>query len=291
MSFREECEARIINDLGGKFPGTVALRSPYLPTMRKHSGIVFVLLAFLLSWYPWALKEVGLNGRGSGGINPLGVFVAAMIAAGVEGDGAFKRLMRGFCVWNVAFRWYAAALLIPVAIAGIAAGANVAFGAALPSATQLAAWPAIAGGFLIHFFFVGFGEEPGWRGFLLPRLLERYPLAIANMLLYAIWALWHIPIMLTQMPPAHIPPFILAIGAGTMIHTWLYRHTRGSIPLQMMMHAMVNAFSAGYVFSLFSGTDLTRLRWLLPAAWYGVAAVVYWVDARNVAICEDSVAA
>src|SRR5262245_55349450 len=43
---------------------------------------VFLALAFALSWYPWALYAIGFSGNPNP--NPLGVFVAALIASAVE---------------------------------------------------------------------------------------------------------------------------------------------------------------------------------------------------------------
>jgi membrane protease YdiL (CAAX protease family) len=258
--------------------------------MRRHSLALFVLLAFLLSWYPWALKLMGLNERGSGGINPLGVLVAAMIAAGVEGNGAFKRLLRGFTVWKLAPRWYAVAFLLPVVLATTAALLNIALGAAVPTPTQLAAWPKIFGAFAFIFLFIGLGEEPGWRGFLLPRLLERYSLVVANVILYVIWAAWHIPIMQTQMKPWLVAPFVVALLAGTMVHTWLYRNTRGSIPLQMILHSSLNAFSGGYVVAMFSGGDLTRLWWIYTGLW-AIAAILTYRGKNSAANQKETILA
>jgi membrane protease YdiL (CAAX protease family) len=45
-------------------------------------------------------------------------------------------------------------------------------------------------------FFVGGGvsEEPGWRGFLLPRLQDRFSPLVASLLVWFPWALWHAPL-------------------------------------------------------------------------------------------------
>jgi membrane protease YdiL (CAAX protease family) len=41
------------------------------------------------------------------------------------------------------------------------------------------------------------GEEPGWRGFALPRLQRRYGPLVGTLILSPLWAFWHVPIWLT----------------------------------------------------------------------------------------------
>lgn len=42
------------------------------------------------------------------------------------------------------------------------------------------------------------GEETGWRGFALPRLLTRFPPSMAAIVLGVIWAIWHAPAFLVS---------------------------------------------------------------------------------------------
>jgi membrane protease YdiL (CAAX protease family) len=41
------------------------------------------------------------------------------------------------------------------------------------------------------------GEEPGWRGFALPRLQRHYGPLVGTLILSPLWAFWHVPIWLT----------------------------------------------------------------------------------------------
>jgi membrane protease YdiL (CAAX protease family) len=56
-------------------------------------------------------------------------------------------------------------------------------------------------GFIFIFLFIGLGEEPGWRGFALPRLQERRTPLLATLILAPVWALRHLPLMGNDFPP------------------------------------------------------------------------------------------
>ncbi|MEM5775957.1 MAG: CPBP family intramembrane glutamic endopeptidase, partial [Anaerolineaceae bacterium] len=53
---------------------------------------------------------------------------------------------------------------------------------------------------LLAYFIIGGGgmEEPGWRGFALPRLLTRFKPLGASLILGLVWSLWHWPMLLMQ---------------------------------------------------------------------------------------------
>lgn len=59
---------------------------------------------------------------------------------------------------------------------------------------------AIAGNFLLRFVLTlipGFGEEFGWRGYMLPHLVKRYSPRKAVLIHAFIWWAWHLPVVFT----------------------------------------------------------------------------------------------
>jgi hypothetical protein len=80
------------------------------------------------------------------------------------------------------------------------------------------------------------GEEPGWRGFALPRLLaDRSPFE-ATLFLGLIVAVWHVPLIFIA--SEDLPPiFLLTTVAVTFFYTWLFVHTGGSVFITIVAHA------------------------------------------------------
>lgn len=68
------------------------------------------------------------------------------------------------------------------------------------------------------------GEELGWRGFALPRLLQHMGPIRASLTLGALWALWHLPYFLYQpsyqaMGWAGLPVLGLSFVATALVFT------------------------------------------------------------------------
>jgi membrane protease YdiL (CAAX protease family) len=86
------------------------------------------------------------------------------------------------------------------------------------------------------------GEEPGWRGFALPRLQARFSPLVANLVLAFFWALWHLP--LPQARGLASPVAFLEYYVGTLAHcimiAWLFNHTRGGILAAGLLHVFSN---------------------------------------------------
>jgi membrane protease YdiL (CAAX protease family) len=90
------------------------------------------------------------------------------------------------------------------------------------------------------------GEELGWRGFVLPRLLTGRSAVAASLILGTIWAIWHWPVLLPGQMLAgssvwvHSPTLIVS----SVLYTWIYLHSRGSLVPVVLFHAGQNAFGS-----------------------------------------------
>jgi membrane protease YdiL (CAAX protease family) len=118
------------------------------------------------------------------------------------------------------------------------------------------------------------GEEPGWRGFALPRLQAAYGPIIATIILGTLHGIWHLPALFTPLlGPFTVEGFIvfvLTAAAGTFIYTWVFNNTRGSIWMAMVLHASSNAASQLVSALIPDNVLLTGWMEVLESGWINV---------------------
>src|ERR1051326_6545828 len=192
----------------------------------------FLILAFLLSWYPWVLA---LLRHSTSGPNPLGLLLAALIASAVKGGwrGARDLALDILRVRVPVTRWLAA-ILIPVGI--VVAALAVAAALGMHVAIRAPQWSDMLDRFLFTFLFVALGEEPAWRGFLLPQLQRRFTPLIATLMVSAVWAIWHLPLWGSEFAWTIVPAFLVSLLGGGIVLSWLYNRSRNSVLMPMLMH-------------------------------------------------------
>ena len=108
-----------------------------MSVVRRHPLIAFFVLAYAFSWWPWPLYALGLSPGAIVGFGPF--FAAVAVLALTGGKAGVMILLRRMVRWRVVPLWYAAALLLPVAIALGATVLNVLLGAGPPSSAELGA--------------------------------------------------------------------------------------------------------------------------------------------------------
>jgi membrane protease YdiL (CAAX protease family) len=231
----------------------------------------FLILGFALSWYPWALHALGRPGNG--GPNPIGLLLAALIAGYVDqGWRGSSAILRSIVRVRAPFGVWALALLLPFATLG--AALIIASLAGVIVTPRPVPWSDLVDKFIIMFLFVGLGEEPSWRGFLLP-LLQRIETPLrATLIVAAVWALWHLPLMGTEFAWPLVPAFLVSLLGAAFTQSFLYNASRGSSLLPMLAHAIINAAGSGYVFTLVAPSSLALFWWIYALIWLGVGASV-----------------
>ena len=254
-----------------------AARAKWREAVARNQLVAFFVLAFVFSWYPWILALA--QGRSSGP-NPLGPLLAALLVAGIaQGWPGVRELLGRIARVRFGLKWYAVLFALPALLLAAAVGIMGAFGAVrmLPGAAE---WREVPERFLFILLFVGLGEEPGWRGFALPRLQERRTPLAASLILAPIWALWHLPLFGTEFPAPIIPAFLISLTGATLLQTWLFNRTKGSVFAQMLLHATVNAVGAGLIFPILKGPAFVQFWYVYSILWLAVGISVTAAGAR-----------
>jgi uncharacterized protein len=219
---------------------------------KRHPIITFFVLAYTLAWIIES-PLVFLSDTVTAG-DPPGLFLvilasnvpsllAIVLTAIVFGRGALRKLLGRLLIWRVNPLWYLVVFLGPVALLGGTIALNTLLG---HPALSLGIPPLL--GLVIMLAFMIFpgsalGEEIGWRGYALPRLQTRMSALSASLLLAPIWALWHLPLWLTGAPGRTAliyAGFVVSAFALSVLLTWVYNSTGGSLLLVVLLHATAN---------------------------------------------------
>jgi uncharacterized protein len=237
--------------------------------VKRHPLVVFFVLAYVLTWPMIPLLTVsplfGLPAL-------FGPALAAIIViAVVDGRPGLRDLLGRMVRWRVGARWYAVALGLPMVLALTAAGLNLLLGA--QTSVNFGGLSVL--NFVVFALIVG--EELGWRGYALPRLLAERSALAASLILGALWGVWHLPTFFVPGAPQYGLPFsafVLLTMAYSVVMGWVYVHARGSVLIASLLHGAIN-LSQGF---FLGGVDPAKEYWLLAAV-YGVVAFVLVVVA------------
>lgn len=218
---------------------------------QSHSLKCYFLLAYSLTWLvlsPYVLSQMGLFSFHL----PISALVSVILAAYsgpflagflmtalLEGKSGLRRLLRRFILWRVGWPWYLFVLLgYPLIRALGAAVLPGVLGTYRPGSLQ-----AEPGHFLalfpLTFLVSALAEEPGWRGFALPRLQKRYGPLPGSLVLGLLWACWHLPLFLTSFEGhagsglVTVLGFITGTIGITIVITWVFNHTKESLLLAL----------------------------------------------------------
>ncbi len=135
---------------------------------------------------------------------------------------------------------------------------------------------------VIIIILIALGEEYGWRGFLLPKLMNKFSLFYSSIILGLIWACWHFPAYLigSGVPlQMNFMVFLLWVLLATLLISWIYYYTR-SVLTSILAHIGANA-AFNYLFILPEFTGNMNTFWLLILYVSVVVLVVYYVKRKD----------
>lgn len=246
-------------------------RARLLLPLKRHPLTSYFVLAFAFTWLSQVLTLVVWHVPALLALLPgpfVGPTLSAFLLTGLlEGKAGVHRLLARYVHWRVPVQWYIVVLLsLPVTF--------LLATLLLPGALSTFQVPTLAFGlhflgFSLFIFFLGgpLGEEPGWRGFALPRLERRFGPLFGTLILGTFHALWHLPLFL--LIPGYdragtgwlgislgFGEFLVSIVGLTVIFTWVFNNTRGSLLLTMLLHTSTN--TASMVLQLFPSQVATQ---------------------------------
>jgi len=262
-------------------------------------AIQFIILTCVVSWAAAGIAVLlGLRGASTLVLNAQGMIytvfaagymllpaVCAIILQAVHKEKPFRNL-------NVSFRlnrWFLIAGIVPFIYTFMTLGINLLFPDVSFSVTaegflsrlpaeqaelamrQLSRFPPIAflliqianaliAGYTINALF-GFGEELGWRGYLL-KTLQNKKLLPASLIIGTVWGLWHFPLILL----GHNYPQHPAAGVGMMVifcillsPMMIYIVIKSkSVVTAAIFHGTNNAITGITLLYLSGGSDITN---------------------------------
>lgn len=224
---------------------------------KRRSVWVFFLVGFGVPWLGWGLRgALGINQPPwstllfyTGDFMTVGGFVATYVAAGRPG---VLHLLRRYLQLPAPIGWVLFAFFLPLIWTG---ASSLIYGLRHGGIGRFEPAGLLAyfsGGAFLAWTTGPLGEEAGWRGYLLPRLLSRYTPLGASLLLGLIWSIWHYPLYYRSVFASFegAAQFTVACLCYSVLLTVLWAHTRGSVLWAIVLHWAMNV-TPGVVAALF----------------------------------------
>ena len=217
--------------------------------IERHQLAAFIAIAYAFTWVIQGIVAyLGLEASwtqsiliGFGGFGPP---VGAAVVIWASG-GSLRKWVSQMFKWRIGAKWWVLALGLPLVVLVVGSGLFVLLGG-----------PVDFGSFespLIYLFVLAWGtvwgggqEDLGWRGFMLPVLQEKYSALVSSVLVGATWAGWHLPLFLNAATTHGAWPlsqqllWLVSIFAGSVLWTWMYNSTGGSVLAVAVFHAGIN---------------------------------------------------
>jgi uncharacterized protein len=262
--------------------------------LKEHPLVLFFLLAYAISWMIWLPQIASVQGYLNKPVSPylhllggIGPMSAAIIVTGFIGGGTGLRdFIRRMFHWRAGITWHLIAWLGPVVLFAIATVIVRMIWGAWPDVSrfgQTDEYPQLP--LLVYWVanivFYGWGEETGWRGFALPRLQKRHGALAAIFVLSIFWALWHLPLFwfidsFMKMGFGGAMGWYFSMLLGTVLLTWLYNSSQGSILIVAIFHGVMDI-----VFTFPSSAEMATTLGMLMTLWGIIVLLVYKPAARS----------
>jgi uncharacterized protein len=226
--------------------------------LQKNTGSMTAILSFFVTAYAWSWL-LGFSASYTSPIAPVsstilniasgfGPSIAALITiAFFGGKTGLIAWLKNALNWRVSWQWYAIAFFTPPLAMLLALAMHWALGGTIATSPAVGHIPMAIANFGLVFLIGGpLGEEFGWRSYAQPALNAKMGWRTASLIIGIIWGLWHLPWFFTAgTAQSHMPfiTFMLNIIAGSILFSWLFIKSKGSVIPVLIAHTSLNAFA------------------------------------------------
>ena len=197
--------------------------------LEKNSWWFYFILTYLISWPVWVLGKALLPENLSVItliLGAFGPFIAGMIILRITSGGpGLKKWLKRVFNFRINIIWYLlGGFILPFLIAGVHHIIYLAFGGK-SGIVFSTGWMAYFALLISTTLLTGGNEEPGWRGYITPVLLNRFNPIVTCIIVGIGWAGWHAPLYFLEGWGGNDQPFIWLLIYCiplSMILTWLF---------------------------------------------------------------------
>lgn len=249
--------------------------------LRSHPLTSYFVLAFVFAWAVWLpmiFWQLPPVLMWLAGIAPIGSGILVTWLA--DGRDGLRALGQRLTLKGLTLRWILIASLLPLGLRLVSL--------TFDSAVSVSILPLFGLAFLkgLAYTPMALFEEVGWRGFALPRLVQKYSPLASALVLGIIWAAWHIPLLIgNSFLYADMNPYwwVVDILFVSLFLTWMFTKTQGNLWLPCLFHGMANMTASTLPLPAGSITNsvISLVVIALFIVWIGVGKVTQIVRRKS----------
>jgi membrane protease YdiL (CAAX protease family) len=279
----------------------------FRPFINKYAAALYFALTFIITWgsiflvvgsigFPISKQQIEMAGPLVYVGMLLGPSIAGILMIGLsEGKSGYKSLLSRLGKWRVSIRWYMIALLlVPIIVISILYLLSLADPEYLPAIISAENKTSLIITGIIMGLVVGFFEELGWTGFVVPRLRQRFGVLAAGLIVGVLWGAWHYPPFSSSgadsgniHPAIYIGVLLFSfLPAYRVILVWIYERTE-SLLLVVLMHAPLSACQLVLIPPTLTEGKLVTYNLIFTGILWILAIIILAADSKKKKKTED----